>query len=124
MHNAPVFRPVLQLTKTQFLKELGDAFDEAAQHGLAEFGPYMITQARGLVVGHIERLRREAEQPVEPPPHEILGLEPDATSRQIEDAWKLYARKHDPHKGGRYEAFYRGARAYNTLIKEKLRQAR
>jgi hypothetical protein len=111
------------LTKTQFLKELGDAFDEAAQHCLVEFGPYMVSQARGLVVSHIERLRGEADRPVEPTPHEILGLEPDATRPQIDDGWHVYARKHDPHKGGRYEVFRRSAQTYNALVKQKLRQA-
>jgi hypothetical protein len=124
MHNVPTRGPVLQLTKTQFLKELGDAFDEAAQNGFDDFGPYMVFKARGLVVSHVERLRREAEQPVEPPPHEILGLEPNATTRQIEDAWRVFARKHAADRGGQQEVFYRGYQAYRKLLDEKLQQAR
>jgi hypothetical protein len=124
MHNVLTRRPVLQLTKTQFLKELGDAFDEAAEHGFDDFGPYMVFKARSLVVSHIERLRREAEQPVEPPPHEILGLKPNATTRQIEDAWNIFARKHASDRGGRQEVFYRGYKAYCALLNEKLQQAR
>jgi curved DNA-binding protein CbpA len=83
----------------------------------------MLFKARGLVVSHVERLRREAEQPVEPPPHEVLGLSPNATTRQIEDAWGIFARQHASDRGAGQERFLRGYKAYRALLDAKLKQA-
>jgi hypothetical protein len=49
---------------------------------------------------------------------EQLGLYPNASRREVERAWRRYALRHHPDRGGDTEAFVRGQQAYDTIIDE------
>jgi hypothetical protein len=48
-------------------------------------------------------------------PHEVLGVRMDADAREIRAAFRRYARKHHPDRGGGSEEFARGEAAYRQL---------
>ena len=48
-------------------------------------------------------------------PHEILGIEPDASDDQIRAAYRRAAMKHHPDRGGSPEEFQRIQAAYEKL---------
>lgn len=56
-------------------------------------------------------------------PYEALGVSPNATAEEIEQAARSHARRHHPDAGGDREAFDRGRRALIVLRDPKKREA-
>lgn len=50
-------------------------------------------------------------------PHERLGVDPHARPEELRKAWRSFARRHHPDRGGDPVWFRAGAEAYRTLIK-------
>ena len=49
------------------------------------------------------------------PPHEILGVRPGADRVEIADAFRRYALRHHPDRGGDPTEFQQGVEAYRQL---------
>ena len=49
---------------------------------------------------------------------EQLGLDPGASRRIVERAWRRYALRHHPDRGGDARLFVRGQQAYNRIMEE------
>ena len=49
---------------------------------------------------------------------EQLGLEPGASRPEVERAWRHFALRYHPDRGGDAAAFVRGQQAYDTIIEE------
>ena len=49
---------------------------------------------------------------------EQLGLEPGASRPEVERAWRHFALRHHPDRGGDAAAFVHGQQAYDTIIEE------
>ena len=49
------------------------------------------------------------------PPHEVLGVGPDASVPEITDAFRRFALRHHPDRGGDPESFQDGLEAYRRL---------
>lgn len=48
-------------------------------------------------------------------PHEVLGVRPGATRREVTEAFRRYALRHHPDRGGDPSAFEAGVDAYRQL---------
>ncbi len=48
-------------------------------------------------------------------PHQILGLEPNATDEEVRAAYRRLAMKHHPDKGGDIDYFTQIQKAYDKL---------
>jgi hypothetical protein len=53
------------------------------------------------------------------PPHEILGVPPGADRAEVADAFRRYALRHHPDRGGDPAAFQQGVEAYRQLIGDR-----
>lgn len=49
------------------------------------------------------------------PPHEVLGVRPGATDSEVTDAFRRFALRHHPDRGGDAERFQDGLEAYRRL---------
>ena len=49
------------------------------------------------------------------PPHQVLGVRPDATVPEVADAFRRFALRHHPDRGGDAERFQDGLEAYRRL---------
>ncbi|MDQ3643655.1 MAG: J domain-containing protein [Actinomycetota bacterium] len=49
------------------------------------------------------------------PPHEVLGVCPDATAPEVTDAFRRFALRHHPDRGGDTGRFQDGLEAYRRL---------
>ena len=49
------------------------------------------------------------------PPHELLGVRPNATVPEVTDAFRRFALRHHPDRGGDVERFQDGLEAYRRL---------
>lgn len=49
------------------------------------------------------------------PPHDVLGVGPDAAVPEITDAFRRFALRHHPDRGGDPERFQEGLQAYRRL---------
>ncbi|HEV2760552.1 MAG TPA: DnaJ domain-containing protein [Acidimicrobiales bacterium] len=49
------------------------------------------------------------------PPHEVLDVRPDASIAEITDAFRRFALRHHPDRGGDPERFQDGLEAYRRL---------
>lgn len=58
----------------------------------------------------------DADEPADPPPHEVLGVAPDASEAVIDAAAKARLGETHPDKGGSQEAFKRVQRAREKLL--------
>ncbi len=48
-------------------------------------------------------------------PHEVLGVRPDATRAEVAEAFRRFALRHHPDRGGDPARFQRGVDAYHRL---------
>ena len=48
-------------------------------------------------------------------PHEVLGVQPDASPADVTDAFRRFALTHHPDRGGDPETFNAGVEAYRRL---------
>ena len=51
----------------------------------------------------------------DPPPHEVLGVGPDATGPEVTEAFRRFALRHHPDRGGDADRFQSGLDAYRRL---------
>ena len=51
-----------------------------------------------------------------PLPHEVLGVPPDASEREVRAAFRRFARHHHPDRGGDANRFRTGVEAYQRLV--------
>ena len=49
-------------------------------------------------------------------PHEVLGVEPGAGRREVTDAFRRFALRHHPDRGGDPSLFQAGVDAYRRLL--------
>jgi hypothetical protein len=49
-------------------------------------------------------------------PHEVLGVKPGATRPQVTDAFRRFALRHHPDRGGDPTRFQAGVDAYRQLV--------
>ena len=49
-------------------------------------------------------------------PHDVLGVKPDATPADVTEAFRRYALRHHPDRGGDPVAFRAGVDAYRRLV--------
>ena len=49
-------------------------------------------------------------------PHDVLGVRPGATEREVRAAFRHYARHHHPDRGGDPQRFQAGLDAYQDLL--------
>ena len=49
-------------------------------------------------------------------PHDVLGVKPDAAPADITEAFRRYALRHHPDRGGDPVAFQAGVDAYRRLV--------
>lgn len=52
-------------------------------------------------------------------PYTVLGLSQGASETSVKTAWRQYAMKHHPDKGGDQEVFKKGLAAYSLLMGKK-----
>lgn len=51
-----------------------------------------------------------------PSPHEVLGVAPGATEKEVRGAFRRFARHHHPDRGGDAQRFQAGLEAYQRLL--------
>ena len=49
-------------------------------------------------------------------PHDVLGVTPGATAREVTEAFRRFALRNHPDRGGDAERFQAGADAYRRLL--------
>ncbi len=49
-------------------------------------------------------------------PHDVLGVRPGATAREVTEAFRKFALRNHPDRGGDPERFRAGAEAYRRLM--------
>ena len=49
-------------------------------------------------------------------PHDVLGVKPDAAPAEVTEAFRRYALRHHPDRGGDPAAFQAGVDAYRRLV--------
>lgn len=49
------------------------------------------------------------------PPHDVLGVRPGATRAEVDKAFRRYALRHHPDRGGDAATFQAGVEAYHRL---------
>ncbi len=49
-------------------------------------------------------------------PHEVLGVQPGPTRREVVEAYRRFALRHHPDRGGDPSTFQAGADAYRRLM--------
>jgi len=49
-------------------------------------------------------------------PHEVLGVRPDAAPTDVAEAFRRYALRHHPDRGGDAATFQAGVDAYHELL--------
>jgi preprotein translocase subunit Sec63 len=57
------------------------------------------------------------------PPHEVLGVRPGAPRREVATAFRRYAARHHPDRGGDRTRFQAGVDAYRSLTDQNSRPA-
>ena len=57
--------------------------------------------------------------PHDAPPHEILGVGPDATGPELTEAFRRFALRHHPDRGGDADRFQAGLDAYHRMTGSK-----
>jgi hypothetical protein len=56
-------------------------------------------------------------------PNEVLGVRPGATAREVRRAYRSYALRHHPDRGGRRDRFELGSAAYQSLLADSVRHS-
>ncbi len=51
-----------------------------------------------------------------PLPHEVLGIAPDASPKEVRAAFRRFVRHHHPDRGGDAHSFRAGVEAYERLL--------
>lgn len=59
-----------------------------------------------------------------PSPHELLGVSPTATRAEVTEAFRRFALRHHPDRGGDAATFSAGLDAYRQLVAGGRRRAR
>lgn len=53
------------------------------------------------------------------PPHEVLGVRPGADGAELTDAFRRYALRHHPDRGGDPVVFQQGVEAYRRMTADR-----
>jgi curved DNA-binding protein CbpA len=62
------------------------------------------------------------ERPVDP--HKILGVSPESSLEELKSAFRKKALEHHPDTGGSAETFIALKRAYDSIVKRRVRRGR